>query len=45
MQSEEEKNASYFWSHVLRAQSNHLVVLKLPERQVSYFRENLTRER
>lgn len=45
MRSEEEKSASYFWSHVVRAQSNHLEVLKLPKREGSYFRENLTTER
>lgn len=45
MKFEEEENASYFWSHVLRAHCNHLEVLKLSNKEVSYFRENLTIER
>lgn len=39
MRSEEEENGFCFWSHVLRAQSNHLEVLKFPKRDISYFRE------
>lgn len=44
MKSEEEEKL-LSWSHVLRAQSDHLEVLKLPKKEFPYFTENLSTER